>query len=738
MQFSKLALHGALLLAFTQAPAQAAQQDALANPFAKGPAAQAINTPQAAVASPYYAGSLYSASTFNQFAKSGGVLSATGRSVKFLIDNRNPAKRSLSFINGNYSSGGYIPNYAKYHYDFAKVRHNIGDDVATFNNSTYFAQNKRFYAGTLQTYTLGDAASPSYAVQFYPDDVVAEASLLDALKTIKAGFAIPNAKLIFIATGPQQTFATIQAQAQALGIELFTIDQVLGNIQYIGLNAGEAWGYLRLFPQNVDNLRPTDIPVFDELPLDLSVVAGVITKAYQDINSHVNLKSKERQTPNMVLRDASLQHPALAAWADKPVHLVVGPQGWKIEASTAEIVAAKLAQKLNKPWTPLPQVNESRVQSFDVLCSTASSCFEPSKRYGGKSSGLAFLVKALGRANQSGTISAAAGYDVSPSGIGIPVQYYRDMLALPANAALKSKVDALIAAEKGGALSPAERNSMAAQVQALFYKATLPAGLVENVKTRLAAASPGVSKFKFRSSATSEDVANFNGAGLYDSFSIEPEKVDNADMSCVVEAESANGVITKLKVKPKTVQCGIKAVYASLWNPRALVERSYARLDHASAGMGIAVNPSYGDEAANMVLVTRVLGSDVYGYSLSTQVGENLVTNPTPGTISEYTIAAFSDATRPPRFTTTRYAKPTVTDPVRSATVLTVKQMTEIVEIARKIEVAYCKAKPSYYPNGNCNTVWQDKNKPLSLDMEVKILPDGHYLFKQVREFHGK
>jgi hypothetical protein len=138
------------------------------------------------------------------------------------------------------------------------------------------------------------------------------------------------------------------------------------------------------------------------------------------------------------------------------------------------------------------------------------------------------------------------------------------------------------------------------------------------------------------------------------------------------------------------------------------------------------------------VLVTRVLGSDIYGYSLSTQVGENLVTNPTPGTISEYTIAAFSDPGRPSRFTTTRYAKPTVTDPVRTTTVLTQTQMSEIVEIAKKIEMAYCKAKPSYYPNRNCNTVWQDKTKPLSLDMEIKVLPDGHYLFKQVREFHGK
>ena len=78
-----------------------------------------------------------------------------------------------------------------------------------------------------------------------------------------------SAKLVFVATGPQQTFATIGTQAAALGIDLMTIDQVLGNIKYVPLNNGEAWGYLRVFPANVDTLRPTDIPVFDELPLDL-------------------------------------------------------------------------------------------------------------------------------------------------------------------------------------------------------------------------------------------------------------------------------------------------------------------------------------------------------------------------------------------------------------------------------------------------------------------------------------
>lgn len=682
---------------------------------------------------------LGSEAAFRAFSTPGGGLSTSGRSMKFLVDNRTPAARTVNFINGNYATGGAVPAYAKYHYDFAKRRYGITDSVSTFNQSTYFTNTKRFFAGNVQSYRLGAAETLTYAIQFYPDDVIAEDTLLTALQAVRASFTVPGAKLAFVATGSQQTFATIKPQAAALGIDLLTIDQVLGDIKFVSLNAGEAWGYLRIFPADVSTLRPTDLPVFDDLPLDLSVVAGTITKAYQDINSHVNLKSKERNTPNMVLRDAGPTHPVLQAFADKPVHLTVTNEGFTVEATTDAIIQQKLAAKLSGPWIPLPVADDSRLLSFDQMCPAASgACSGFGDAFGGKSTGLGFLAGALGRTTAPGSASQVIGYDLTPRGVGVPVKLYRDLVDAPQNAALKAKIAALVTAEKGGQLSPAERNALAAEVQGLFLKAHVPGTLVADLSARLVAVTPGVDKFKFRSSATSEDVPNFNGAGLYDSFSIEPAKADNADFSCALETE-VDGVVTKLKVKPKSVQCGIKAVYGSLWNPRAIVERTFGRLDHASAGMGIAVNPSYGDEQANLVLVTRVTGTDgVYGYTLSVQKGENLVTNPLPGTITEFDVASFSDPGRPARIATTRFAKPTPTDPVMTTTILTTARMLEIVEIAKKVEIAYCKAKPSYYPGGNCASVWLDVNKPLSLDMEIKILPDGNIQFKQVREFHGR
>jgi phosphoenolpyruvate synthase/pyruvate phosphate dikinase len=118
----------------------------------------------------------------------------------------------------------------------------------------------------------------------------------------------------------------------------------------------------------------------------------------------------------------------------------------------------------------------------------------------------------------------------------------------------------------------------------------------------------------------------------HDSFAAETDKDDLPDCGCRVTDSGSDGGEVKRKVKPKSLLCAVKGVYASLWNKRAIEERSFARIDHATVAMGLAIVPAYdmdSEVAANAVVVTRVLNtSDVYGYSLSVQEGNNLVTNP--------------------------------------------------------------------------------------------------------------
>jgi hypothetical protein len=187
-----------------------------------------------------------------------------------------------------------------------------------------------------------------YGLQFYPQDVINEGAIVEALRVVKEQITIMGARFAFVPTGSQQTTATVAAELTAAGLPVLPLDQILGTIQYIPLNLGEAWGFLRIFPASNDELRPTDIPVFDELPLDLSVVAGVLTRAVQDTNSHVNLKSKERHTPNAVLRNAAPDHPRLAPYADRPVHLIVAREDFTLEETTEDVVAQKLAERMTR------------------------------------------------------------------------------------------------------------------------------------------------------------------------------------------------------------------------------------------------------------------------------------------------------------------------------------------------------------------------------------------------------
>jgi hypothetical protein len=684
---------------------------------------------------------------FNGMALSNGGVVIQGPSLKFLIDRRDTSNPVVYFQNANFTEDGKTPMSARYHYYFAEaVLPQFSEELQTFNDNTYSVQNKRYVAGTIQVYKPDPDGPPLYGFQFYPEDVAKEKTILSAMQVVKAAFQIPGAKVAFVATGPQQTTATIKSGLAALKMQNTTVDEILGSLTYLPLNPGEAWGYLRIFPPDTDQLTPIDIAVLDDLPLDLAVVSGVITKAYQDASSHVNLKSKERGTPDMVLRDAGPTNPKLAPFANKPVHLVVKPDGFTIEATTDAIVMAKFKERTDKPWIPVAYTAETKPFAFSEMCTTnAADCLAASKRFGSKAANLGFLQhkSVFGRATDVGTPSAAAGYNLTPPGDGLPIQFYFDFINYSPNTTLRSKLQALITAEKAGTLSPAQRKTMADGVRAEFYKAQMPPALLSAVKAKVMATLPGVDRIKVRSSANAEDLANFDGAGLHDSFSARVlSEVDLADGSCTVVSEM-DGPETKLDMEPKTLNCALKGVWASLWNKRAIEERSFARLDHSTVGMGIAIVERYDDDAeivANAVMVTRVIGNEsLYGYSFSTQVGNNLVTNPLPGSYSENVIAGFVDASKPPTFTVLRYATPTPGAPKMTTRVLGDDQMVQLLNYTKKVEEAYCKAKPAYYSTDatKCRYVTLDPEKPTALDLEVKILETGHYVFKQVREFAG-
>jgi hypothetical protein len=415
-----------------------------------------------------------------------------------------------------------------------------------------------------------------------------------------------------------------------------------------------------------------------------------------------------------------------------------------IEPSTDEEVAAKVSARDDLPWIPLTSEPETRPRNFDELTSgSPAGALAASARFGSKAANLAFLSHraVLGRASNQGTPSAAVGYDLVPAGLGVPLSFYRRFVDHGPNAELRTALDALIDDEKSGRLSGTDRARRSAEVQELFLDAQVPPDDLAAVKAAIASALPGATKIKVRSSANAEDVPNFDGAGLHDSFEATVTKKDDPDGRCRFETEDEAGGAVKREVKPKSIACAIKGVYASLWNQRAIEERTFARIDHATVAMGLAIVATYDSEsevAANAVVVTRVINTTgVFGYTLSLQAGNNLVTNPDAGTYSEVTIAALGLGDEPTSLTTTRYAKPVPEGPQLTSGVLPADQVLQIVDLVATVERAYCAARPGYY-DGDCRAVVVDADKPTSLDLELKILENGNLVCKQVREFGGR
>lgn len=384
------------------------------------------------------------------------------------------------------------------------------------------------------------------------------------------------------------------------------------------------------------------------------------------------------------------------------------------------------------------------LRSYDEMAAgRAGEALAFSRKYGSKAANLGFLAHrgVLGRANQAGSVSARFGYELVPAGFGVPLSFYRNLVEHPDNAGLRTVLDEFIAAEKAGTLSPATRGERVHDVQTCFLNATIPPADLAAISAALDRVLPGVKRIKIRSSANAEDVPNFDGAGLHDSFAATVGKRDNPDGSCAFEVDDEPGGEVKRKVSPKSVACAVKGVYASLWNQRAVEERSFARIDHATVAMGPSIVPAYDTESdvtANAVVVTRVINAaGVFGYTLSVQAGNNLVTNPDPGTETEVTIAALGLGDEPTSYTITRYATPVAGGPARTEPVLTGEQLAALVDLARSVEPAYCAATPTYYA-GDCQFVVVDNDKPASLDLELKLLANGRFVCKQVREFGGR
>jgi pyruvate,water dikinase len=204
--------------------------------------------------------------------------------------------------------------------------------------------------------------------------------------------------------------------------------------------------------------------------------------------------------------------------------------------------------------------------------------------------------------------------------------------------------------------------------------------------------------FRFRSSTNAEDMADFNGAGLYD---------------------SKTGIMGD---SIKTFEKAIKQVWASTWNEASYMERELFGIDQQNIAMGVLVHRSFPDELSNGVVITKnIFRENFSGVTVNVQKGENSVVKPEKGEICEqFVIYHFNYGTSPDDFEVDYTSNSNLNN---NEPLLTRKEISNLFLVTKKIETKMFR-------------YWR-KNLFHPVDIEFKIVGKNRDLYiKQVRPFN--
>jgi hypothetical protein len=367
---------------------------------------------------------------------------------------------------------------------------------------------------------------------------------------------------------------------------------------------GEAYGTLKFVPaEEIDEagLGPRDILITDQIPNDIPLIAGLITETFQTPLSHVNILSRGRGTPNMGLRSAAADA-RIAPYLNQLVRLEV--TGSSFSVSPADPAKALEYWNSRRPsGPPLSPRLDARTEGLLVLSGRG---FADLPSIGGKAAQFAELYNV----SFSGCSVRA---HVPDGAFAIPMAYFLQHMAA---SGARDRLNQLREDPKFSA-DPVVMARGLAEVRALVTQHPVDPSLVMGVR-RYVLEHWRERKIRLRSSSNTEDLAGFNGAGLYTSRGVDPEDLD-------------------AELGP-----GIASVWASLFNDRGYAEREYYNVDQAKVAMAVLVHPAFPSERANGVAISRNVlePREAENYYINAQVGEALVTNPAPGVTSEELIFA--------------------------------------------------------------------------------------------------
>ena len=479
------------------------------------------------------------------------------------------------------------------HYDFASQVLNYSEGHVAFDTTEYYRIGDRKYdLFTLVHYLDSDI----WTIEFSIGDRI-DSSSIESLYNRVVQYTFFGNKLKYF---PRSEDKIKNIELLKDKIPIISVEEIYKNQKYQAMNTGITYGKLRKI--NIEDIGKVDINSHDiivtnGLPNDMPVVAGIITTEHQHNLSHINVLSVNRGTPNMVQTDAYTLS-KFSEFENKYVMLNVSANDFEMKEVTEKEVSDFWLSKQSKKVISL-EIDRTTKGLQDMK----NLSHKDIKLVGAKAANFAELTKI--KINDEKDNSSFVR--TPESAFAIPMYYYLEHLK-------ENGIDVLIEEKLKELKDLTDENSKIQklkEIQDAIQNAPINKEFLKSVENKITSLG-NYKKMKFRSSTNAEDLEEFNGAGLYDSYSGE------------------------LGNEKKSIEKAIKKVWASLWNYRAYEEREYFNIDEKTVAMGILVHRSFPNEELNGVAITtNIADRDYPAFTINAQLGEESVVLPENGSIPE-------------------------------------------------------------------------------------------------------
>ena len=429
------------------------------------------------------------------------------------------------------------------HRDFVNGAYLSLETGQKFFADNYLNPNRRFIMGTVAFQT----PVRRFTFEFWEGDTISAPLLKLAAAHIQNTFYAPVA---FKPNSLQQE----ETAASVPGLALLPADAIVTPPDYQPLNKARAVGRLRVighWDENAD-VRPGDIVVLDEAPVDLPPVSGLITARPASPLSHINLRARSWGIPNAYIAHATQ---TLARFEGQTVVFETRSDQYLIGHPGAAELARHEKHVEQREALMTPRLDLGVTAIADLSAQRAASV----TAYGAKSANLGEVLHAH-----------PAGVQI-PAGFTLPFFRYQQFVR---QNGLEAQILALLHAPQFARDSVFRRTRLAT-LRARFQQGRIPDDLQQEILTRVHTQFAAQGLF-VRSSTNSEDLPDFNGAGLYTT-------------------------VPNVRTDEQILEA-VKTVWASVWNFEAYEARERAGIDHLKVAMAVLIQQGVDADSAGVLI----------------------------------------------------------------------------------------------------------------------------------------